>query len=233
MQTDLDELRITSSQLEKITGLEITEISMGKAYRPTIFRSTKRFLSFLLAETLTLGLILIFCLPVSLVLARGLGILTTANTIPFLLTALGISITLFAGWNGLIWKKSKALKTLAHLLEDVDKHNEIIDAVKIIDELGSIESSTIQVIDREAVLTALTATRESLLNALMTEKILRKHQQFIARRQDLFANIETNLITLQTLQTNQQANEYSQLLNEALQIGMSIRQEMEQFDRKN
>ncbi len=232
MQTDLNELRITPSQLEKVTGLEVTDILMGKVYRPTVFRSTKRFLSFLLTETLTLGLILIFCLPLSLVIGRGLGILTTSNTVPFLLTALGIAIALFAIWNGWTWQKGKGLKTLAHLLDEVDKHNEIIDAVHIIDELGAIQNSTIQVIDREEILKALSATRESLLNALMTEKVLRKHQQFMARRQELFANIETNLATLQTLQANQQANEYGQLLNEALQIGMSLRQELEKLDRQ-
>jgi hypothetical protein len=99
------------------------------------------------------------------------------------------------------------------------------------DELSTVRNETIQVIDREEVLRALTATRESLINALLTEKILRKHQRLMTRRQELFTNIETNLATLQTLQVDSQANEYGQLLNEALQIGLSIRSELEQIDR--
>lgn len=232
MLPDLNDLRISPNQLEKLTGLEVSESWMGKVYRPTVFRSPKQFLSFLLTQTFTLGLILIFCLPIGLVIMRGLGILTTGNTVPFLLTALAISIALFALWNGLLWQRFRSLRTLANLLDEVDKHNEIIEAVNIIDELGAIQNSTIQIIDRSEILQALTATRETLINALMTEKVLRKHQRFMARRQELFANIETNLATLQSLQANHQADEYSQLLNEALQIGMSIRQEMNRIDRE-
>lgn len=123
------------------------------------------------------------------------------------------------------------MKILAHLLDEVDKHNEIIAAVDVIDELGSVKNSTISLIDRKEVLAALTATRESLVCALMTEKILRKHKRFIARRHELFNNIETNLAALQNLQVNNQADEYGQLLNEALEIGMSVHQEIRKFER--
>lgn len=67
------------------------------------------------------------------------------------------------------------------------------------------------------------------MNALLTEKVLRKHQKFITRRQELFTNIETNLAILQTLQIDGQATEYGQLLNQALQIGLSVRREIEQL----
>jgi hypothetical protein len=128
-----------------------------------------------------------------------------------------------------IWQKSKELQTLGHLLDEVDKHNEILQAVDVIDELGAVQHSTISLIKREEVVDALRATRESLVCALMTEKILRKHQRFIARRHELFTNIEANLATLQTLKVNNQANEYGRLLNEALEIGMSVHREMQRF----
>jgi hypothetical protein len=232
MQTDLAELRITGNQLEKLTGLEISEAFMGRAFRPGLFRSTRRWLPFLLTEALTLGVIVIFCLPASLVIARGVGLLTAGNTLPFLLIALGIAIAIFLTWNGLMWQKGQQLKTLAHLLDEVDKHNEIIDAMQVMDELDAVQRSTRSAINREEVLKALTATRESLINALMTEKILRKHKNLIYHRPELFRNIETTLGTLQALQVTNQANEYGQLLHEALQIGLSIRRELEPFQRE-
>jgi hypothetical protein len=231
MQQRLTELRITASQLEKLTGLDISDAFMGRVYRPSVFRSSHRLLPFLITEAFTLGLILIFCLPAGLVVGRGLGILTNSNTLAFVLIMGGISVLIFAVWNLYMWRQTKALTTLAHLLDEVDKHNEIIAAVNVMDELSTVRNETIQVIDREEVLRALTATRESLINALLTEKILRKHQRLMTRRQELFTNIETNLATLQTLQVDSQANEYGQLLNEALQIGLSIRSELEQIDR--
>lgn len=161
-------------------------------------------------------------------LPRNLGDLSgdTRSTAQFLWTALSISIGLFGLWNAYIWVEGKSLKTLAHLLDEVDKHNEIIEAMHIIDELRAVKNSTIALIDRDEILQALNATRESLVCALMTEKVLRKHKRFMARRQELFVRIETNLAMLQTLQVNHEANEYGQLLNEALQIGMSIRHEV-------
>jgi hypothetical protein len=235
MELNLADLRITSSQLEKLTGLDISDVFMGGAFRPSLFRSSHRLISFLFTEIFTLALILIFCLPIGLVVGRGLGILTgdSNNTVAFLIVMGSISLLLFAGWNLYLWQQGQQLKTLAHLLDQVDKHNDMIQAVQVLDELGIVPNSTVNLLDREEVLKALTATRESLMNALMTEKILRKHQHFIARRQELFTTIETNLATLQTLQIDAQANEYSQLLNEAMQIGLSIRQEMSYLERDN
>jgi hypothetical protein len=230
MQTDLADLQITLSQLEKLTGMDISDVFMGRAFRPVVLRSLQKLVSFIFIEMFAFGLISIFCFPIGLIIGRGLGLLTGdfSNTVSFLLIMLTISLLLFAIWNTYMWQQGRRLKTLAHLLDEVDKHNQIIQAVHIIDELGTISSSTVHLIDREEVLRALSATRESLINALMTERILRKHQHFIARRQELFSNIETHLAMLQTLQVNGQASEYGRLLNEALQIGLSIRREMNQ-----
>ncbi len=228
MQPDLTDLRITASQLEKLTGLDISDAFMGRTYRPSVFRSVHRLIPFLVTEAFTLGLLIIFCLPVGLVVGRGLGLLTGNNTLPFVLLMMVLALLIFAGWNTYMWIQARSLKTLAHLLDEVDKHNEIIAAVNLIDQLATVGHTPIQVLDRGEVLKALAATRESLLSALLTEKILRQHQRLIARKQELFAQIETNLATLETLQITSQATEYGQLLNEALQIGLSIRRELDQ-----
>jgi hypothetical protein len=231
MQLDLADLRITPKELEHLTGLDISDTFMGRVYRPSVFRHRDRLFSFILTELLTFGLILIFCLPISLVVARGIGHMSgdANSTFWFLVMALGLSVAIALFWNGYMWMQNKSLKVLAHLLDEVDKHNEIIQAVHIIDELGTIKTSTVVLLDRDEVVHALTATRESLVCGLMTEKILRKHKLFIARRYELFTNIETNLARLQHLQVNSQANEYGQLLNEALRIGRSVHREMERF----
>jgi len=233
MQADLEELRITQKELENLSGLDVNEVFMGGAWRPSIIHNPKRLLSFLMTEVFTFGLILIFCLPIGLIGARSFGGLTgdASSAAQFLQVSFGVSVAIALLWNLYMWQKGKSLIMLAHLLDEVDKHNEIIAAVDVIDELGSVKNSTISLIDRGEVLAALTATRESLVCALMTEKILRKHKRFIARRHELFSNIEINLATLQNLHINNQADEYGQLLNEALQIGMSVHQELRKFER--
>ncbi len=232
MQPDLEDLRITPKELENLTGLDISDTFMGRVYRPSVFQHRSRLLSFVLTEILTFGLILIFCLPISLVLARGIGHLSgdATSTFWFLVTTLGLSVAIALCWNAFMWYKGKSLKVLAHLLDEVDQHNEIIQAVNIIDELGSVKYSTVELIDRHEVIDALNATRETLCCGLMTEKILRKNKRLIARRYELFSNIETNIARLQHLQVNSQANEYGQLFNEALRIGRSVQREMERLN---
>lgn len=234
MQPDLEDLQIRAGEIDRLTGLDISDTFMGRVYRPSVFRAPKRLLSFLLTELLTLGLISVICLPASLIIARNFVTLnqTPQSFLPLVAIAGLISIALFLLWNFYMHWQGRKLKTLAHLLDEIDKYNEIIQAVDLIDELSAVKNSTVAVIDRPQVLQALSAARESLICALMTEKILRNRQRLIARRQELFHHIETNLATLQTLQTNQEANQYSQLLNEALQIGMTVRQELEELDRR-
>jgi hypothetical protein len=233
MESDLEELKITPKTLEKLTGLDISDTFMGRVYRPSVFQRRDRLLSFLVTELLTFGLILIFCLPISLVVARGVGHLSgdAGSTFWFLVSTVALSVAIALGWNALMWHQGKDLKVLAHLLDEVDQHNEIIQAVNLIDQLGSIKNSAVELVDRQELINALTATRETLLSGLMTEKILRKNKQLIARRYELFSSIETNIDRLQNLQVNSQANEYGQLFNEALRIGLSVQREMEQLNR--
>jgi hypothetical protein len=232
MTKDLAELIINYSELDQIVGLEISDTFMGRVYRPSVWRSPRKALSFLMTELFVLGLIIIFCLPVSLIAARNFNGLTAdaSSTRQFLAITLAISLAIALLWNFYMWLKSQTMKTLAKLLDEVDRHNEIIQAVQIIDELGAVKNSGVTLSDRQQAIEALNATRETLLCALITEKIIRKHQRFIARRQELFATIETNLATLQNLQANNQANEYADLLNAAFQVGAIVKQEIERLN---
>ena len=60
----------------------------------------------------------------------------------------------------------------------------------------------------------------------MTEKILRENRGLLARRQDLLAHIESNLSALSAIEVSDEASDYSRILNETLQIGMIVQQEM-------
>ena len=76
------------------------------------------------------------------------------------------------------------------------------------------------------MIAVLTATRDTLLAALMIERIWRRHQPFMQRQSDLFHSIENNLAQLEALQVSAQATEYQQLLQSAIAIGLAVRQEM-------
>lgn len=222
---NLDKLRIGSQELDKLTDLDISETTMGWAYRQTAFAPQRRF-AWLSDQLLTLCVSLIFCLPVTVLLARA----TSGDDMQAVWRWLPIggigAVTLTATWTGYRWREGKRLMTLSHLLDEIDRFNETVAAVEILEELGSTQNSRLNLENRQEVLEALHLTRESLVCGLMTERVMRKHQRFMARRAEMFSSIERNLATLQLFQVSDEASDYGRLLNEAIQIGTSVHREL-------
>ena len=63
----------------------------------------------------------------------------------------------------------------------------------------------------------------------MADRVLRDNRNLLARRSELFINIENNLAALRSLEINNHANEYAVILDRAFQIGMSIYQEVQRY----
>ena len=242
---NLDNLRITDRELDKITGLDISDTTMGWAYRQTAFQPQNKGV-FLSEQILNLCVAAIFCLPITLLLARAISGDSVEAVWRWLPIGVISAIALIFTWTFYRYQAGKHLLTLNHLLDDIDRFNEMVDAVEILEELNTAQKikaaennaqpklETIQpnLENREEVLEALHLTRESLIFALTTEKVMRNHQQFMSRKQEMFSSIERNLATLQLLHKGNEANEYSRLLNEAIQIGTSVHQELRREEGK-
>lgn len=237
MNPELKDLTIAAKELEQLTGFEVNELFiggiLGGAYRTGLFKNSKRLFSFCLTQLFVSALTIIFTLPLGLVMIRSdAKSINDVSTISrFLQTTLGVSFIIVAGWNLSTGLKSKTLKPLARLLDEVDKYNEVVQAVNVVDRLEAIGNLPLQTINQQQAIEALAIARNSLVCGLMTEKILRQNRSLLARRADLLCNIEANLVSLRTLEVNNQASEYIELLNEALNIGMSVQQEVQQLSR--
>lgn len=222
--SELEALRITPSEVDQLTGLDVGSVFMGGIIRPSVFRSWRQLTSLIITECLVLGVVFIVCLGLGLVLVRYQEGFHQFSSLLFgIAGAIGLGAIL---WHLYQWQRSKQLTTLAHLLEEVDRHNDIIQALQVMDELAAVQAKPPRIPHRTEVMIALQTTRDSLISALMTEKILRRHQALIKRRHELFRTIETNLATLQTLHIEHQASEYQQFLQEALEIGIAVRQQI-------
>lgn len=226
MEADLEELRITQTQLEKLTGLDVGTVFVGGTLRPSALRSSRRLLSLLVTEFSAIAVSFIVCLGISLIIIRSWT--GFSHFVALFMTVVGITTVVTIAWHFYRWRRYQSLKSLVHLLDEVDRHNDIVQAVRVVDELEAVQATGFKLPNRAEVMTALVATRESLVSALMTERILRRHQHLIQRRQELFNSIETNLATLKTLTINNQATEYQQFLQEALEIGLAVQQEMKE-----
>ena len=242
MQQDLEELRITEKELEELSGVTVSDVVMGNLYRTSVLRESligkkrrdrQQLASFILNEILIFGLTLIISVPITLVIAKNTAsVPDTQAFLQFLQLTLFLSILLSCGWNIYMWLKAKPLEAWANLVDEVEKYNEVIKAVDIIDKLTAVGNSPLNLINRDDAIKALNVTRESLICALRTEKILRENQEFIGRRYELFVNIENNLTALMAFDVNNQASEYGRLLNEALEIGMSVHKEVRKLQDK-
>lgn len=228
IQGDLDELRIPEKELEELSGIALSDGFSGDFYRPAALRDGKKLFALLLHELLIFCVTLVVSLPVALLVNKHqVGSFSDAEIfVRVLQITLGLSLAITVAWNVYKWVKAKPLETLAGLLDEVEKYHEVIQALDIIDRLTAAGNLQANLINRGDAIEALKITRESLVCALKTERILRENQKFLGRRYELFANIESNLAALMAVDTSDRATEYGRLLNEALEIGMSVHKEV-------
>ncbi|MEZ2241102.1 MAG: hypothetical protein ACBR12_25005 [Microcoleus sp.] len=228
IQSDLDELLIPETELEELSGIALGDGFAGNFYRHGAFGDSRKLFSMLLNELLIFCVTLVVSLPVALLATQHkVGSFSDSQIFVWVLQlTLGLSVAIAVAWNLYRWVKARPLATLAGLLDEVDKYHEVIKALDIIDRLIAVGNLQANLMNREDAIEALNVTRESLVCALKTERILRENQEFIGRRYELFANIESNLAALMAMDVSDRATEYGRLLNEALEIGMSVHKEV-------
>jgi hypothetical protein len=228
IQSDLDGLLIPEKDLEELSGIALGDGFAGNFYQHSTFGDSKKLFSMLLNELLIFCVTLVVSLPVALLATQHkVGSFSDAEIFVWVLQiTLSLSLAIAVAWNVYRWIKAKPLATLAGLLDEVDKYHEVIKALDIIDRLIAVGNLQANLMNREDAIEALSITRESLVCALKTERILRENQEFIGRRYELFANIESNLAALMAMDVSDRATEYGRLLNEALEIGISVHKEV-------
>jgi hypothetical protein len=231
MQADLENLQITAEDLENLVDLDTSTALAVDIYRGLTLKNPKQMLSVLLTEILIFILVLIFVMPVSLILIRNAGTLpgNTDGVIRLLTLISSISLLGVSIWNFYLWQQVKQVKFLARLIDKVDKYNRIIQAIALIDELESASRSPSRfnnLSTRKEVIQALSITKETLSSALQAEMLMRKHRKFLSNHYELFANLEENLTSLMSFSLSDRVDEYSRLLNESLQIGISVHKEL-------
>lgn len=232
MRDDLQGLEISQKQLQKLTNLPVKD-ELRIIVNP-IKRLGQIFIEKIKGSEGATVVFIGFSIFVFsyLVLDVMLKVFATWITIPswILLIILslvggGITQTILYFW----WKKQiKFLRknitpSLEILLNDVERYNSVIRAIDINDQIEEAGNPGVTLKEREKVLDALKLTKNDLIRALKTERILRENKNFIIKNTDLFAN---NLPTLSAMQVSEQATEHGRLLNEALEIALDVQLEM-------
>lgn len=210
MQPDLIGLEISKGELRRLTG-----VSPDQVLRPATIATPEQRLKFwqneilvsLLITTVIVGLIygLIILPSIGSAITQGIILLI----IVFLMVILGRSL----------WRRFKIPKSLTKLVDAVDQYHALIVAVDVNDQLAVSGNLDDSLNDRDKVITALQLLREDLVLALKSDRLLRDNKTLLADNQDLSVH---HVATIQSLQANVQANEYTLLLNQVLQIALNV-----------
>lgn len=209
VRPDLQGLEITKGELKHLSGVSVRNI-----IRPPKLR---KYFSEVMHTLLLIGLlsvsgfILYFVFPDHRLLLIGVHISLAA-------------ILLIQDIRKILLTQNN--RHFINLLEDVERFNITVKGIDINDQIEAAGNPGVALKDRERVIEALKLTREDIIRALKTERVLRENEKFIKFNPELFAN---NLTTLAALQVDEEASQYGRILNEAFQIGLSIQDEMRQL----
>ena len=234
MKIDLESLELTPEELDNLVEFDTNTAIAVDFYRAVVFKKPQQMFSVFITEVALFLSILIAVYPISLMLVRNTNNLptTTSGTNQLLLTLFLFSLLCLIGINVYIWQGAKKLKSLAKLIEEIDKYNSVIHTLAVMEKLD-LASGASSIQNREEILAILQATKGSLISGIKVEKVIRKHQSFLANQQDLLASLENNLTTLVTFKPGNATQEYQQILNETLQIGLTVHKEVGRLQSRN
>ena len=219
MEPDLQGLEISPGELRRLSGCDSSAI-----LRPAKMKNRRYLLNFLFQEFLVslaltpvlVGFIYVF------VIRPILG----SSLVAALACLVVMPVAIVAGrW---IWRQFTTPATLVALIDDVDRYHATLKAIAIGDSLEAAGSHDGSSRDRQTLISAMELTRADLVRALKTERILRENKDFIATNPELFAS---NLTAVEALQVSDRGSAYSEFLNDALQIGISIQEEMRKLQK--
>ena len=228
MRDDLQGLDISHDQLQDATNLPVDNklIIITDIIQQFSIRLLKKARKTEIATVAFAGITISVCTYLLVKLSSWLSLI-----IFILWTSGSIQILLYLLWRGKMkFLKQNMTNSLRILLNDVERYNPVIKAIHINDQIEDVGNLGVSIQEREKVLLALELTRNDLIRALKTERILRENKSFIITNSDLFTN---NLATLASMQVTEEATEHGRLLNEALQISLDVQREMKNLQSQS
>ena len=127
------------------------------------------------------------------------------------------------------WQKSKNSRQtkgvpaiILRLFLEVDKCNKIIHDIDIFDRLQDA-GNPIKLESRESAIAALRMTRNDIVRALKTERILREHPEFHPDRFDIDLN------AFESIHINNRAKEFGRIFDTTLQIAIDVQKAMSEL----
>ena len=250
MKLDWEELKISQIELDTVFEPNLITTWAISLSRALLLHQRKHLKSLLFTEVSLLFVSLLPCFSLNLLIFRKLNFIAN-NSNGFavvLFSTVILSILFIIPFNFVLWQKAKKIKPIGKLIDKVEKYNNLINSFQLIINVNHLASkkSRRREIEGSSNLKSfdelrqtLQLTKDSLLNSIELEtffykKQIRQYKSSIydVNRYQLLASLEHNLIDIASTEiaSNQ---EYQELLNEAIDLGLSVHQEIRKIRHTN
>jgi hypothetical protein len=234
--SNLEGLKIDRSEIDNILDLDLVSLLSIDLYRALVFRDYRHIFSLGLTIVSLFILSLAIVFPISSMLLNKSGNLVNnrAGFINLLFSVIGFAVLLIIIATVYLWQKSLKLKSLAVLIDKLEIYNRLIEKLVEIDRIQALQTSKFTgnyTNNRNAIAEALHITKESLIKALSIEKLIRHHQTLTSNRYELLIELEHNLVALMSFEPESKIDEYENILNEVLQLGLGVHQEVRKLNK--
>lgn len=240
-QQILPSMELTQRQIkiQRAIALGITAINFilfTSIFLPPLRTAGIIFLIGLILGILSLAIefievtVLFFCVA----LGAAIFSLYTLTGVPLGIILLCLGLAIASGLLALLlirlivqqWQKSKNShrqkgipSVILRLFAEVYKCNKTIRDIDVFDQLQDAGNS-IKLESRESAIAALRMTRNDIVRALKTERILREHPDFHPDRFDIDLN------AFESIQINNRAQEYGRIFDVTVQIAIDVQKAM-------
>ncbi len=220
---EFNALIIPRSTVEAISKQEIGNLMIGFTWRANLWQKPSNLIQVGLIQVVGMGIIaMIVMIPVDRILNITNPTRTPTERIEQSIWVDGLtSLAILGGINYWIFQRGKRLRKLQKLVVQIEQYNQIISSIITLTKVGKLTNSRSEFDRMTSILDILTQTRHNLLMALEIDLYLRQHPS----ADELSISIAHNLLDLQHLAEQPQLSEYSTLLTQAWEIGMSVYQE--------
>jgi hypothetical protein len=216
-------LIIPRSTVEAIGKQEIGELMVGFTWRPNVWKYPYKLIQ--VGAIQLIGMAIVFAalmLPVDRVVNTDRFHQSQSDRLTRLIWVDGtITVLILGGVNGWIFYRGKGFQRLLKLVAQIDRYNQIVNSIATLEKVADLTNNYSESSQTDNTIDILNRTRQNLLTALEVDLYLRQHPQ----ANDLTIAITNNLIDLQNLAQQPQLAEYSTLLTQAWEIGMSVYRE--------
>jgi hypothetical protein len=216
------ELIISQSDVESISQQEITPLTIGFAWRASIWRKPLRLIQ--VGSIQLIGASLIFSIgmiPIDRALhSANLHRSSRERTEQLIWVDGLLTIAILSGINWWIFARTKRLQKLIKLVEQIEAYNQIVNSISTLAKVAKLTAITSNPNHNIQVFDLLAQTRQNLLTGLEIDRYLRQHPNSAA-----LTSLAHNLIDLQHLAQQPELAEYHTLLTQAWEIGVSVYQE--------